>query len=580
MNFFKTLFAVLIAQIIIVMAFVFGLGLIGLGLRAGDKPDVEDGSWLVIDVYGEIMPYDPPESIMSEIMDGDGETVYRILANLEKAAVDDRIAGVIVRVSSNNDLGYAAIEEIRDAIGRVREEGKPVYAHSDALNRKGLFLAAACDSVFMVAGGDLDFVGMAAVRPFFKGTLDKLGIKPNLHKIEDYKSAAEPFLRTDMSPEAEEMMNWMMDELWDMEQGGISEDRGIAREKLVEHMEHMMFTADEAHEAGLIDGTLYWDELEDRLKGEDDDELRTVSQEKYAEIERTTVGLKGKKRIAVVHAHGLIGGRKSHVDGMMGPMMGHETVVSHLRRAAEDDKVDAIVFRIDSNGGESLASDIIAHEVERVRDKKPIVVSMMDVAASGGYMIAYRASKVVADPMTITGSIGSISGKFNTSGMYRKIGMTFDWVTKGPNGLVYSGQTDFTKGQWDRFVDHHWDGFNRWLEDVSEERGIPMDDLIELAYGRVWTGRQAKENGLIDELGGLERAIEIAKEAADIPLEDDVTIVHYPRKRGLFAMLTSGKGPMGLASWVIYRFTRHDLAETVRWLTSSTLYVWTGEVVR
>jgi protease-4 len=333
-------------------------------------------------------------------------------------------------------------------------------------------------------------------------------------------------------------------------------------------MGHALFTPNEAVDAGLVDRTLYWDQLESRLKGEKDEKLRTVSQSDYAKVDRSKVGLKGKKKIAVVHAHGLIGGRESRVDPLMGAMMGHETVSAELRRARLDKDVAAVVFRVESNGGEGLASDIISREVAATVAVKPVVVSMIDVAASGGYMISYRASKVVADPMTITGSIGSISGKFNMSGLYDKLGITFDDYEKGPNGLMYSDHRDFTEEERARFEDNHWDGFNEWLYDVSARRGIPIGELEKLAMGRVWTGRQAKENHLIDEVGGFDKALSMAKELAAISADDEVTLVHYPKKKGLLESITSGGAGTAAVRWVLYRFIHEDLARSLELLAT------------
>jgi protease-4 len=403
---------------------------------------------------------------------------------------------------------------------------------------------------------------------YAKGMLDKLDINVNLHKIDEYKSAAEMVTREDMSPEAREMYGWIMDDLWKAGMTALIEERGLSESKIIDLMKHAMFTVEEAKDAGLLDELLYFDELEARLKG-DDDELKTVSQKTYANVEREKVGLKGKKTIAIVHAHGMIGGRKSRVDPMLGIIMGHETVNADLKKARLDEDVAAVIFRVSSGGGESLASDLIGHEVELVSNEKPIVASMIDVAASGGYSIAYRASKIVADPTTITGSIGSISAKFNTAGLYDKLGLTFDHITKGPNGLLWSAQHDFTDEQYERFADNHWDGFNIWLEDISKHRGIPMETLETLAMGRVWTGNQAIENGLIDEVGGLERAIELAKELADIPADEEVTIVHYPKKKGLLEMLTGGDSSKTAIRWVLYQFIRQDLKHSVDLLMNS-----------
>jgi protease-4 len=574
-NFLKTFFAVFVANVVLVgILFIFMAGF-GASMMAGEKPDVEKGSYLVVDIYGDVLAYDPPTSFPESVIGGKPETLHRVLSNLEKAGVDDRIEGVLLKVSPNNGLGMAMVEEIRGAIKKVQEAGKPVYAYADGYDRKCLFLAAACDSIFIAPPGTVTYIGYGQVRPYAKGLLEKLGIRANLHQIADYKSAAELVTRRDMSPEAREMINWIMDDVWEMEMGALTEELGMSEEQLVEHMEYAIFMSDEAKEAGLIDGVMYWSELKDHLKGEDDEKLETVSQADYAKVTRESVGLKGKKRIAVIHAHGMIGGRKSTVDPMLGMIMGHETVAADLRKAGDDDKVEAIVFRVDSGGGEALASDLICHAVDEVAQKKPVIVSMIDVAASGGYYIAYHATKIIADPMTITGSIGSISGKLNTNGLYNKLGITFDSVAKGPNGLMWSEHTDFTREQRRRFEENHWDDFNKWLADVAERRGMTFEEAEKLAHGRIWTGRQAKENGLIDEVGGLDRALALAKEEAGVDADEEVTLVHYPKKKGLLASIMEGDGPLSAAyRWALYKFIHEDLAESYRLMTTAAVHTW------
>jgi protease-4 len=561
-DFLKMVFASLTAVILIVLVIA-----VAAGIQASKKPEIESHSWLVIDIYGDILAYNPPDDLMAEIFGGDYETLNRILENLDKAVIDDRIEGVLLKVSASNSLGSASYQEIRGKIKNLQAAGKKVYAFSDNMNRSTLYLASACDSIFVPMGSDMVFKGVGITFMYMRGLLDKLDINPNIHRIAEYKSAAEPVLRKDMSPESREMYGWMLDELWDMQMSAVAEDRGLSMDQLTGLMERALFTAPDAKEAGLVDDIMYWSDLLDMLKQDEEESVNTVSSGKYADIEPASLGLEGDKKIAVIHAQGAIGGRSSRVDPMWGMVMGHETVSRELRRARKDEDIAAVVFRIDSGGGESLASDLIKHEVERLAAEKPVVTSMIDVAASGGYSIAYTATKLMADPMTITGSIGSINGKMNVAGMYNKIGLTFDRVAKGPNPFLWSEFSDFTDKQRELVEANHWKGFYIWLEDVSEKRGIELDRLKELAMGRVWTGRQAVENGLIDELGGLEKAIAAAKDLAGIPEDEQVTIVHYPEKKGLLDMIAGGGGGKVALRWVLYKFIREDLAASMRMAT-------------
>jgi protease-4 len=364
------------------------------------------------------------------------------------------------------------------------------------------------------------------------------------------------------------MDEWILDELWEMFMEALTTDRSLTEEQIVELMGHAFFTAQEAKEGGLVDRLVYWEELESELKDEDDDELLTVSPGRYAQVPRSKLDLDGDKTIAVIHAQGTIAGRKNDVNPLLGLMMGHESIIAEFRRARMDEDVAAIVFRVDSGGGDALGSDLMGHEVEVTAAVKPVVVSMVDVAASGGYHISYRASRILADPMTITGSIGSISGKFNMKGLYDKLGVTFDHVERGPMASVNSSLRDYTPQERARFEENHWEGFNDWLRDVAEHRGMSFEEAEKLAHGRVWTGRQAVANGLVDELGGLHRAIEVARELAEIPAEEQVTLEHYPKQQGLLESLMGGdRAAATAARWMVYRTIRDDVTATVNLVT-------------
>jgi protease-4 len=542
------------------------LAVIGGGYAAcvsGKKPKIKDGSWLVLELHGDLLEYDPPGGVMSKIAGGDAETLQRILDNLMKARVDDRIEGVVLRTSSGASLGFAAMQEIRGSIKKLREAGKKAYAYAESFDQRDYFLLAACDEIYLPPTGYVSFTGFASNRAYVKNALEKLKIKPDIHKIKDYKAAAELVTREDMSEPARENAEWMLDEGWDFYTEALAEDRGLGEDKVIELMEHAAFSPDDALEGGLVDALKYWDELEDQLKAEDDDEWLTVSHSTYAQIPPAKVGLKGKKKIAVIHAQGTIAGRKNGVNPLLGLMMGHETIVAELRKAREDEEIAAIVFRVDSGGGDALGSDLMGHAVEITTAVKPVVVSMVNVAASGGYHIAYRGTKIVADPMTVTGSIGSISGKFNTSGFWESLGVTYDGVSRGPMALMYSSNRDFTPEERERFEAEHWRGFNHWLQDVADHRGMSFEDAEKLAHGRVWSGRQAKANGLIDEVGGLERAVEIAKELAEIPADEQVTLLHFPEKESLVASLLGGDDKAAAAArWAVYRAVREDVVQT------------------
>ena len=559
----KSFFVAFVGALLAIIVLVLLVGSIG-GYMAGKQPAIEDRSWLIVEMYGDLLEYDPPGGIMSQLVDSDVETLQRILDNLEKAAVDDRIEGVIFKVAAGNSVGTAMLQEIRGAIRRVQDTDKKVLVWAESFDRQDYLLLAACDEVLVPPTAYIRFTGFSSETLHVKRAFDKLGIKPNIHKIKDYKSAAETVIREDMSEPAREMRGWIMDEMWETLLETLAADRGFDEEKIVELMQHAYFTADEALDSGLIDRIAYWDELETELKGADEDALRSVSQGRYAEVLRSKLDLDGDKKIAVIHAQGIIIGRRNDVNPLLGLTMGHESIIAEFRRARLDEDVAAIVFRVNSRGGDALGSDLMGHEVEITVGVKPVVVSMVNVAASGGYHISYRASKIVADPMTITGSIGSISGKFNMKDFYDKLGITFDHVERGPMATIESDLRDFTPEEQARFEENHWNGFNDWLRDVAEHRDMSFEDAEKLAHGRVWTGRQAVANGLVDEIGDLKHAIELAGQLAGIPADEQVTVEHFPKQKGLLESLMSGDNAAATAArWIVYRTIREDVAETL-----------------
>ncbi len=559
-SFLKSFFTSFLAMVLAIAVVIFVI--VGvIASRTLDKPKIEDGTWLVIDLYGGITEYCPPSNFIGEIIGGEGETLTRVLCNLDKVCVDDRIEGVIFKMSASNGAGRAMLEEMRDAVKKVQASGRKVYGYSDYMNRHTYYLAGACDSLFMPSTAYMTFLGFSVTTEHMKGTLEKLKIKPNLHRIKDYKSAAEMIIREDMSDPSRENKEWMLEEYWDMYCTALEEDRGFTEEQIVAAMEKALFPIEDAVEDGFVDAIMYWDELVDFLKGDEED-LETVCQAAYAKVEPKKLGMGGKKKIAIVHAQGMISGRKNKIDPMFGIMMGHESVNAQLRKARKDDDVVAVIFRVDSPGGESLVSDMIGHEVAVTAKEKPVIVSMVDVAASGGYMISYRATKMIADKMTVTGSIGSISAKFNMTGFYEMLGITHDFESKGPRALMYSPFRDFTGDERNLFETEHWRGFNQWLQDVADHRGMAFEEAEKLAHGRVWTGRQGTANGLIDGTGGLDRAIEMARELAGIDEDEKVSIVHYPVPKSFIESLMSGGGFMTAARYVVWRFIQDDVAET------------------
>ena len=555
-----------ILNLVVVAALLGG----GVYLALNRSPEIPDRSWLVLDLYGELPEYAPPGDFPGTLMAGDTVSLQDLLDALDKAAVDDRIAGVLWKLSAANDAGWAKLQELRDATGRVRDAGKPVLAWADNLDLRTLFLAAACDSIYQPPGGYCELRGMMRQTDHLRRMLDKLGIEPHVSKIREYKSAAELVTETGMTPPAREQAQRLLDGRWEAVIATVARERPIDRAGLLALMAQGAQMPAEAAAAGAIDRLSYWQELEAQLLGDrDEDRLPTVTAADLREVDWSDLRREGEETIAVIHAQGMIAGRESGVNPLLGIMMGHETVVRELRRARLDDEVAAIVLRVDSPGGEGLASDLIGHEVALCAAAKPTVVSMVDVAASGGYQIAFRATRLLADPLSIVGSIGSISAFFDLSDFYDRIGLDKDAVTVGPMAGLGRDDRAPTAAEWQAFQERHYADFNAWLQEVAEHRGLSFEQAEELAYGRVFSGEEAVANGLIDGLGNLAAAIREAAALAGLAPEASLRVVHLPEPPELLRSLLGGDDEVPVTAtldWALHRHLRGQLAETRRLL--------------
>ncbi len=563
-TFLRTLLAVLLADALIV-----GLVAIVVSSKINKAPEIKSGSVLVQPIAGSIPEFAPPPSPLSLGQSSLSQT--SILENLEKARHDKRIRAVVLRFDSPA-LGWAKMNEIRERVSQLRAAGKPVWGFTQSMDNRTLYMGSACDSFYFLPAGYVSLHGFAGGRPFIKGTLEKLGIRENIHKIEKYKSAAEMIQRADLSPEARKNIEWMYDATYPAFISAIEKDRGLEPGAL----ESKVFaqgavSARDLLAFHLVDRLAYWDEVEASLLRLDGVRAgkkpaknaaarpRRIDGAAYAKIPREKAGIKGGKKIAVVHAQGMIQGEKSGTSIPFGATMGAATMEDALRRAADDKEITAIILRIDSGGGESSASWRISRAAIRAGQAKPLVVSMNDIAASGAYLISYPCSPLIAERMSVVGSIGSISGKFNMRGLYDKLGVTKDFVTRGPNGLMASDYFDYTPEQWESFASHHWADYMEWVEDIARYRHMTPAEVDSIGRGRVWTGEQALQRGLIDTLGTFDVAVQIAKRKAGIRASDEVRFVHYPKPSGPLESLRSG----GIAA-AILALAHEALAPFVR----------------
>jgi protease-4 len=478
------------------------------------------------------------------------ETINR----LEKASKDKSIAGVVLDIQ-NPAIGRGKIEELRAAIDRFRESGKKAYAVLESAMPADYLVACACDEIVMPEVGIILLPGIHAEATFYKGLLAKLGMEADFIHIGAYKGAAEPLTREKFSEPVRENLTSLIDSLYDDMVTTIVKDRPISIAQAKDIIDTGLVTAKKAKELGLIDRIAYADDLRKEL-AENYEAEPLVYVKNYGQKEVDTdfsgpmgffklmqammgvdssSGERRGKKIAVVYAVGPIMTGKSESDLFGGQVMGSTTIVEALRKANDDKQVVAIVLRIDSPGGSALASDLIWHETQAI--KKPIVASMGDVAGSGGYYIAMGADKIVATPGTITGSIGVVGGKLAVRGLFDKVGITTETIQRGKNSGLFASSGKFTDSQREVVKNMMEDIYDQFTTKAAAGRSMPIEKLRKLAGGRVYTGRQAKENGLIDQLGTLEDAVAEAKQLAGIDKDEEVKLKVLPEPTNFFEAL-------------------------------------------
>jgi protease-4 len=511
----------------------------------GSRPSIRDNSVLALRVSGPLPDY-VPDDPFRRLFGAPPQSLSSLLAQFRKAKVDKRITAIILDIDGS-DAGWAKAEEIRGAIEDFRKSGKPVYAYMETAFNKDYYIATACDKVFVPPPGELFTIGLAADVMFFRGSLDKLGVYPDMYQIGKYKSAGDMFTQKEMTPAHREFINSLLDDLYGRYVEGIAKARNKTPDDVKKLIDNAPYSAAQAKDAGLIDGAAYHDEVEKELKKRlgygENDELHLVHAGDYRQISQESLGLNKGERVAVVYAAGDIVSGKSTFGGSGEETIGSDSLVRTLNEVRNDTTIKAVVLRIDSPGGSGLASDIIWRAIESLKEKKPVVVSMSDVAASGGYYIACNANKIVAEPSTITGSIGVVGGKPVIKGFYDWIGVSNEYVLRGANAGMFRESEKFSDTERKKFEELIKNTYyDQFLPKVAKGRGKNAEYIDSIGQGRVWTGRQGKDNGLVDEYGGLDKAIEIAKQLANIPADKSVQRVIRPQPPGFFEQLMSSGG--------------------------------------
>src|SRR6267142_1393894 len=529
----KTVLIIAGILVSLVLVVLIGLAVLVAALRHREPP-IADNSVLTLRVAGELPDY-VPDDPLRKILGGPDQSLSNLVLQFKKAKVDKRIKAILLTVDMSA-VGWGKSEEIRDAIADFRSSGKPVYAYMEFATDKEYYIASACDKVYLAPPGELFINGLAADVMFFRGSLDKLGIYPDMIQMGKYKTAVETFTRKDMSDANREFMNSLLDDLFNRYVEAIAKARGKSPEDVRAIIDDAPYSSVKAKEIGLIDGVAYRDELEKELKTKlgykDSDELSLIRSSTYNEVESESLGLDKGEKIAVIYATGDIGSGRSDKSPGGNQSIGSDTLSKALNDARDDKTIKAIVIRVDSPGGSGLASDIIWHAVESAKAKKPVVISMSDVAASGGYYIAAGANKLIAEPSTITGSIGVFAGQPVLKGFYDWLGISNEYVLRGKTAGMFRESEKFTPEERAKFEElirrTYYDDF---VPKVAKGRNKTPEYVDSVAQGRVWTGSQVKERGWGEEFGGLDRAVEVAAELAKIPKDKGVhrVILPYPR---------------------------------------------------
>ena len=516
-----------------VVVFIVLLGLMGAAmmlaaylLRRPTGAGGSSSSILVFDVPYVLEEGEPPASgYTMDWLRPERPTLWRVVSGLRRAAKDDRVEGLVLHID-DVDWGWAKVAEVRDAIQTFRAEGKPVYASLSGGGEREYLLASAADVVTVPPLGVLQLDGLTASALFMRGTFDKLDITPNFSHSGTYKSGAEGYTRQSMSEPAREALQSLLDDIYADLVDSLAMARELEPDTVARFLDDGPFGAEEAWSRGLVDTVMYRGDLDSLALHADEGDRDRLSFARYLERPAPSGA---RSRIALVVASGTIAEGRSRDSMGEGAVLGSETLIKALHDACDRASVKAIVLRIDSPGGSAPASDEIWREVERCREEKPVVASMSDLAASGGYYIAVGADSIVARSTTITGSIGVYGGKLNVLGLYRKLGLNVETLSRGAHAEMLSPFKDFSPDEAARFQNSMDTVYRTFVSRVSDGRGLAAEDVETVAQGRVWSGTAAADRALVDEIGGIPRAVEIARKLAKIPAGEEIALDVYPK---------------------------------------------------
>lgn len=513
---------VLITILVLLIVIIF-LALLGgyIYMQFTKEPHIPEHSILQVNLSGEIVDNDM--SAFSKKLN-----IRELWVQIKRAKIDPRIEGLFLKISFLQ-TGFAKIEDLGRIIKDFKESGKPVHAFIEGAGSRGYYLATFADKVYVFKGGELFLTGLASEAMFLKNTFDKLGVEADVFHIGEYKTAANIFTQDHMTPAHKESIEKLLEDIYQSVLEGIATNRNIPLETVKSIFEQSPYNNQIYLEHKMIDGILYEDEVLKTPKGGEEPVL--ISYNLYKQT-TSPPAFDGMQKIAVIFAQGEI--HRGHSGGKSifgGEVLGSETVAAQLKSARKNRFVKAVVLRLDSPGGSALASDVIRREAELLAKEKPLVISMADLAASGGYWISMSSGKVMALPQTITGSIGVVGGKFVLKGLYDKVGVTKEMVKTSKFAGMFTDYRKFNEEEREKLMGIMQYLYQSFLEVVASSRNMTVEDVDKIGRGRVWAGNTALELKLVDQLGGLEDAVKEAKKMAKIPAGQGTGIRIYPRKK-------------------------------------------------
>jgi protease-4 len=506
--------------------------IVKLASSFGEKPvTVADGSTLILKLEGELPEKTPAEIPLPMFEAQTPMTVHEVWETFRKAAADSKVKGIIFE-PRGMQIGWAKMQEVREEILQFKKSGKPIITYLREPGAREYYLASATDRIIIAPEDSLDLKGLRVEGIFIKNTLDKLGIKADVVHAGKYKDAGDLFTQTSMSPETREVLNQILDQFYGNLIDTIAQGRKKQSDAVRALIDKGPFMANEALANGLVDAFGYDDQAGDEMKNRlKQSELKKVSGKAYLKVPAAAGGV--TRRIALIVGDGEItrgrGGSSSDDQGITA-----SAFIKLLKQVEDDSTIKGVILRVDSPGGEGTASDDILHAEKNLSKKKPMVISMSDLAASGGYYMAITGDPIIAYPNTLTGSIGVIYARMSLHGLYDKIGVNKELLTRGHYADLDSDYSPLNDDQRQKLASQIDAFYRSFVGKVADGRKKTFEQIEPLAQGRVWLGAQAKLNGLVDELGGLDKAVELVRKKANIAASDKITLVPYPAKRSVF----------------------------------------------